>query len=229
MPDQKTEKVLEFFQTEFDQDLKDFVDERNWEQEPGFVSRLFHNDLSKDDYTYLEESLQNLKHKRDSRSPKEYGLELVRNWLLEDIVAETISNEGLTAELTGEDSDREFLDSTTTDHDLEIQKGDKTIRIELAADFGGFWQKNNLADLRDNKYEKWKERENSVLLGLDFENQEFFILTPESTEAERTDHHPAWRKPAYRIDIEDVEFYKMDELEEVFPDFVKEDFLKVTH
>ena len=169
----------------------------------------------------MRDSLQSLRHKRDSRSSKEYGLELVKNWFIEDVVAEKLSEQDFEASLTGEDSDREFLESTTTEHDLEVLKSGEKFRIEIITDFNGFWQESGLADLRDNKYEKWSQRENSVLLGLDLENQEFFLLTPENAEAERTRDHPVWNKPAYRIDITDVKFRELDNLKEELTNFLE--------
>lgn len=203
-------KVRKFLESETGTELEEFVEESGWNEDTELVLSLLEDSLDQGQVEYLEDRLGGLDHLKDHRDVANYALELVRGWLLEDTLVYLLREHGLNVSLTGEDSEREFLTSTTAEHDLEIDENGDVYRVELATDFGGFWQKNGLLDLRDNKYKKWKSRESSYLLGLDFSNQKFVLVTPEEVDAQRTPQHPYWNKPAYRINCEKIKFYSID-------------------
>lgn len=204
--------VREFLESKTGTDLESFVDESGWNEETELILSLLEDSLDQDQTDYLEDRLGDLDHLKDHRDVANYALELLRGWLVEDTLVYLLRGNGLIVYLTGKDSEREFLTSTTSEHDLEIDENGNIYRVELATDFSGFWQKNGLLDLRDNKYKKLKSRENSYLLGLDFSNQKFVLVTPEEVDAQRTPQHPYWNKPAYRINCEKINFYSIDSI-----------------
>lgn len=206
MPSDKSKTVLDFFNSHYSGSVSAFVKSKSWKENPDMIERVLNGETSEDDIEYLEDKLSALSHKRDSRSAQEYGEELIRGWLIEDILADKLQSGGVSVSMSGEDKNREFLEETTADADLVATVNGKTTHIEVITDYSGFWQRNGDADLRDNKYNQIQNHKNTLILGLDFENDSVFVVNPEEMDPEYLSSHPYWNKPAYRFDASNLNF-----------------------
>jgi hypothetical protein len=160
--------------------------------------RIMNKASNEGDYDYITNKC-NLVHHMDSRTPFEYGVDLVLGWVIEDAAIFALSQKGQVAVLSGEDRYREFLNprkiSTQPDIRLSIKGRDRY--IEIFADWKGTWGKQNHADLRDNKYNKLLQ-ENAILFGISPIDQTGFVI---DMEVERDlfveGFIPAYRKQGY--------------------------------
>ena len=165
-------------------------------------------------YPETYSNLLSCKHNRDSRTSMEYAQYLVSSWVFEDYLLQTLNDVGLNIRLSGEDRTRKLLKSSKikSSSDYFIEYKGKTAFIELANDYTGYWKKNGQCDLRDDKYLHIKsegEKSNySLLLGIDFVNNKFFIidLNLDNLNVKYSDYFFAYGKPAYSIMLDSVEF-----------------------
>lgn len=212
MASDKSQTVLDFFNAHYSGSVSAFVKAKGWKEDPQMIERVLNGNPTSDDITYLENQLSALSHKRDSRSAKQYGEELIRGWLIEDILADKLNDGGVSVSMSGEDKHREFLEETTADADLVATVNGTDTHIEVITDYSGFWQRNGDADLRDNKYNQIQNHPQTLILGLDFENDSVFVVNPEEMNPEYLSSHPYWNKPAYRFDASNLEFTPVEKV-----------------
>lgn len=212
MASDKSQEVIDFLESHTHQSVDEFVRSNGWNEDPGLVKRVLNGNATDDDIEYLNSKLGSLSHKRDSRSAEEYGAELIRGWVIEDLIADKLRSAGISVSLSGKDKNREFLEETTADADLVATVNGVKTHIEVVTDYGGFWQRTGNADLRDNKYNEIQNHTNTLVLGIDFDNNSVFVVNPEETKGEYMQSHPYWNKPAYRFDVSDIEFVPLSEV-----------------
>lgn len=169
--------------------------------------------LTVENVIFLNKELGELKHLRDRRSPEEYACDLVIGWLIEDIILEILISLGYQPELRSADRNREFLKRPSASADIELLKnGQKLALIETVKDFTGFWKKNRVCHLRDNKYNNLLD-ENGILLGLDFLDKDFFASWVHSIDAKKIDSHFRYGgKGVFELNLDEVEFYPLVKL-----------------
>jgi len=207
------QKVVLLLQQEKGMSVSSIVSDNNWALDVSLVENALSDSLTSSQEAYMEEKLGDLTHHMDNRTAVEYGTELILNWLLEDIVADILSQDSdISVSKSGKDSQREFLDNPNSDPDLNISFDGAEYHIELTADYGGFWQRHGEIDLRDEKYPRLGEADNGMLLGVDFENGQVFTGYPVTMDSSYTSSHPYWNKPAYRIDASSVSFTDFSDL-----------------
>jgi hypothetical protein len=194
--------------------VAEFVKEEGWNEEASLIKHLINDELTDEENDYLEEKLGNLSHLKDDRSNEEYALDLITGWLIEDVFVHLLS-ESHEVERSSADSEREFLGSPDADSDLAVTiDGDKT-PLEVTHDNSGFWQREGVwSTLRDGKFENLRE-EDALILGLDMENEEVFILWAEEADKTGKEYNPRIHKEASKINMEPVEFHDIGDLEQV--------------
>ena len=155
-------------------------------------------------------------HHRDYRTPMQYAQDLVCSWIFEDYLMYNLNKCEINIELSGKDKNRQLLRSArvSASSDYIVSYKNQRAFIELANDYKGYWKRKRVCDLRDDKYNHIKRSSENVdfalLLGIDFQNGEFFIIDLEEDRNEITysDYHRAYHKPAYSIQLKNVEFEK---------------------
>lgn len=208
-------EVISLVESETNLSIQDFIKQSNWEEEPELVENTLRGNVTDEQEEYLQSKLSGLSHKRDSRSAEEYGRELLVNWLLEDVIVSILENDStITVNRSGEDANREFLENTTADPDLEVSIGAEEYLVEIIVDYTGFWKRSGNIDLRDNKYNHLQKSTNGLVMGIDFDDNTVFIDKPSVLNSEYLNHHPVWNKPAYRGNESEVEFTDFSELNE---------------
>lgn len=186
--------------------IGEFVETHNWNEDAGLIQRLFAGCSTDEDKTYLEDNLEHLEHKMDSRTPTEYGAELFRGWIVEDILVDLINTDSSSVEasVNGEDSERELLEDTSPDADLSVVYNGDSRPVEVVTDYTEYWTRNGEMDFRDWKIQSIKD-EDGLILAVDVTKQEVFIIDPQTISAEYIDSHkPYGGKSAYKIQIEDI-------------------------
>jgi hypothetical protein len=115
--------------------------------------KMAEDSLSESVSPELEEILNkvcDLPFLKDKRTPVDYGLDLIYGWLMEDIVIEFLSTNGLQPEKTGVDAGRILL------KDFEIKTNyDITIyghHFDIYFDSGNIWYDQNGMDVRESKW-----------------------------------------------------------------------------
>ena len=204
--------MLEYF---FNDTIVNTAKKMNYTQENILILENDENELRK---TYPEtyENLLSCVHNRDYRTPMQYAQDLVCSWLFEDYLMEELSNKGLKISLSGEDRNRKILKSAkvSSNSDYLVEVNGRTAFIELANDYTGYWNTKKQCDLRDDKFLHIKEGINkadySLLMGVDFKNQSFFLIdvNNEKNNIIYTNFHYAYHKPAYSIKLHNIEFKK---------------------
>jgi len=127
---------------------------------------LLTNRLNEKQLLYVNQML-NIKH-RDKRSALEYGSELVLGWLIEDIIGDVFD-----LELSGSDSDREFLPIGEISNLTDFRLGDRP--VELMVDWGSYWVDLGRIHFRHNKLKKLIES-NAIVLGFAIRCDKFFVM-----------------------------------------------------
>jgi hypothetical protein len=112
-------------------------------------------EVSEETVSILEANC-NIPFAKDGRSSAEYGLSLIYGWLIEDIIVKWLSDNNLTVNKIGADSQRQFLKakSITTDLDIEVinPATGKSEKFDIYNDSRDYWVKNNKMDIRENKW-----------------------------------------------------------------------------
>lgn len=155
--------------------------------------------------------IEECEHRRDSRTAISFFQDLICSWLFEDIVLINLKKEGLDISLDGCSTRKIMPDKDiSAESDFIFQHKGKTVHVELVQDYTGFWKRENLCDLRDNKIHKIKEQ-NSILLGIDMINKEFFICSNKNIEncGVFVKYHPIFKKPAFRLTLNSLSFEKL--------------------
>ena len=174
---------------------------------------ILQNDLSslKEQFPETYKIIEECDHRRDSRNAISFFQDLICSWLFEDIFILNLQKEGLDIVLHG-CSERKIMRNKdiTAASDFVLYYNGKVKHIELVQDYTGFWKREKLCDLRDNKVHKIKEQ-NSILLGIDMMNKSFFLCTNIDIEKQGKfiQNHPFFKKPAFRLNLETFSFEKL--------------------
>lgn len=168
----------------------------------------------RESYPEVYNNLLSCKHNRDNRTPIEYAQDLVCSWIFEDYLILNLKLLGLNIELSGNDQNRKILKSSSvsSNSDYLVSYNGKKAFVELANDYTGYWKKKNVCDLRDDKYNhiKIQKKDNnfSLLLGIDFVNNDFFIIDIENSNSLITysEYHFAYHKPVYSINLNKITY-----------------------
>lgn len=169
----------------------------NGPEKSACFSQVVSEELSKETYDYLQK-MCNLTHYRDSRTPQEYGIDLILGWLIEDTILSLLKEKGKKAILSGYDRFREFLPARkiSTQPDIRVQFNCGERFLEVFSDLKGTWRNKNHADLRDNKYNKLKEEE-AVMIGIASTTSEGFLIDFAKDEGFEESFIPAYHKTGY--------------------------------
>ncbi len=216
--DDRTEDKVDFIQDLVEAntglEVREFIEREGWNEDTGLVVNLLEDQLTVSDEDYLEDKLGDLQHLKDQRSDAGYALELVMGWLVEDLIV-NILEENHDVSRGSADSEREFLSNPEASSDLEVVVDGETVPLEITQDYTGYWQrKGEFSTLRDGKFENLKEEE-ALIIGLDIQNDEIFILEADKADKEGKSYNPRINKEASIINMENVEFEDVDDLEEV--------------
>ncbi len=198
----------------FNESLIDIAKDMNYSEE-NIIILEGDESLLKRKYPEIYENLLSCSHNRDFRTPIQYAQDLVCSWLYEDYLLKRLMQNGLEIRLSGEDRNRKLLKSTRVkaNSDYLVEYNGKSVFVELANDYTGYWMRTLKCDLRDDKFlqikNEIKNADYSLLLGVDFNNMKFFIVDVVNDENNITysSYHYAFRKPAYSIDLRRVRFY----------------------
>ncbi len=164
-------------------------------------------DTFKNKYPKCYEKLNKCAHNKDKRTAMEYGRDLVVSWLVEDTALIRFRRLGLNISLNGKDRNREILtaENISSASDYLLNHNGKTALIELICDYTGYWYKNGVCDLRDNKYLKLKEIEKdySLLIGIDFQNSKYFCINVLNYDGnvKYIEKHKVYDKPVHSLEI----------------------------
>lgn len=147
-------------------------------------------------------ALMSCVHNRDMRTPLQYAQDLVASWLFEDYIMGGISDGGMKIVGAGADKQREILHSRSVSahSDTRISFNGNSRLLEIMTDYGGYWSRNGVLDLRDSKYSELR-RTNSLFVGFSVEDSKFLLLdfSKDINATFISCHHPYGGKPAYRI------------------------------
>lgn len=160
-------------------------------------------ELLNEKYNDIYKNLLSCKQQRDKRTELVYAKDLIANWMLEDILLNTLLNNGFELNLNGNDKDRMILanNKVTTSPDYELKKDNNIYKIELICSFTHYWEKYKKIDFRNDKYLKSKEKK-AIILCLDFFNNKFFILDLRlntNLNIQYIENHFVYKKPAYSV------------------------------
>lgn len=149
-------------------------------------------------------NLISCRHNRDSRTPIEYGRDLVASWIFEDTLVQKLAESGLTSSLAGADRNREVLATTkvSASSDCRISDAGKSRFLEIMSDYTGWWERTGHIDLRDSKYKKL-QAEDALFLGVCTTSNKFILLdfTTDLGATYIPAHIPYGGKPAYSIPV----------------------------
>lgn len=143
---------------------------------------------------------------RDSRNALQYAIGLLLGWIVEDAFVQWCLINGIDARLDGKDSERELQpDGNSIDSNSDIYLKDGKRRLEIVQDHTGFWMRQGIGHLRNEKLDKLLEQQ-SILIGISDECVYYFDLVDYSTRSEimRTrafiqKHKNFGNKPAWQI------------------------------
>lgn len=174
---------------------------------------ILQNDITKlkEKFPVTYKVIEECEHRRDSRTAISFFQDLICSWLFEDIVLLNLKKEGLDISLDGCSARKIMPDKDiTAESDFILQYNGLSYHIELVQDYTGFWKREKLCDLRDNKINKIKEQ-NSILLGIDMINKKFFIYSNANIENQGkfVKYHPIFKKSAFRLNLNSFSFEKL--------------------
>lgn len=156
----------------------------------------------KNEYPEVYNALMSCSHNRDARTPLEYAQDLVASWIFEDYLCKIISDNGMDIQKSGAYRERVILSNkkVSASSDTLITYNGKRRLVEIMTDYGGYWARNKVIDLRDSKYEELC-RSKSLFLGFSTIDSKFILidcaLPIEAKFIPR--HFPYGGKPAYQI------------------------------
>ena len=149
-------------------------------------------------------NLVSCNHNRDNRSYIEYGRDLVASWLFEDVLVQSLSNNGINILLSGADNNREILANTrvSSNSDTTIEYNGHSMQMEIMSDYTGYWSRANKIDLRDDKFIRLK-RTNSLFLGISTVDTKFVLLDfrNDIPHTYYKYYRPYGGKPCYSVQI----------------------------
>lgn len=158
-------------------------------------------------------NLMSCRHNRDSRTPIEYGQDLVASWIYEDTLMAELNNCGLEIVGAGADRNREILATAKVSaaSDCCVSSGGSSRKLEIMNDYKGYWSKYRRIDLRDDKFNKLG-RENSIFLGVAPQEKKYVIIDFANNVNAKyiPSHFPYGYKPAYQIAITQEQLKDLD-------------------
>jgi len=161
------------------------------------------------EYPNIWKYLQSCKHQRDKRTIEEYAKDLVSSWLYEDTVLIYLKD-NFKINLYGADKERKILPNSkvSSDSDFCINIHDKLINIELVNSYTNYWKAYQRIDLRDNKFEKLKDKQ-AILVCIDIYNKEFYLidLKQNNDNIKYISYHQPYGKPAYQIFLNNTKVF----------------------
>jgi len=112
--------------------------------------------------------------------------------------------------LYGADKERKILPNSkvSSDSDFCINIHDKLINIELVNSYTNYWKAYQRIDLRDNKFEKLKDKQ-AILVCIDIYNKEFYLidLKQNNDNIKYISYHQPYGKPAYQIFLNNTKVF----------------------
>lgn len=217
----KVKLAKDFVYSNLNISVKDLLFIKKWDEDIDLCMNILDDNVTSENKEYIEYVLGYAYHRRDSRNSLEYACDLIVGWVIEDCTVEILNKLGYNTSLNSADKHRKILLKPTADSDLKIYLNGKDVLMEQVNDFTGYWKKTLHVPLRDNKYNNLKN-ENSLLFGIDYVNELFFILNVPETEANYIPYHRPFGKPAYAILITDNDFYNLNKLEFVLSKILSE-------
>lgn len=128
-------------------------------------------------------------------------------------MVEKFNQLGYQLTLSGKDKNRKILPNTKvgSNSDTIFNYNGKNINLEIITDFGLYWEKHKVLDLRDDKFNKMLS-ENAVLLAVSIIDKKFSLIPiNETLSIKKIQHHkPYGYKPATQIDLQNVIFYQFN-------------------
>ncbi len=110
-------------------------------------------------------------------------------------------------DLYGSDSERNILPNSkvSSDSDFCIKKNGKLLSVELVNSYTNYWKAYQRIDLRDNKFEKLKNKQ-AILICIDIYNKEFYLidLKKSNDNIKYISYHKPYGKPAYQIFLNNI-------------------------
>lgn len=171
--------INKFFQVDYDQNknklVTEFIKENNCEKivnkkinnydiDEKLVKNILNNNITINQY-FIE--LKN-NYSMDKRNEIKYISELVRGWVLEDLIIHYSKN----LKLNGKDKKRKILNKTSSKPDFINTKNNT--KIDLYTDYTGYWKNKERLEIKKTKYNELKN--NGLLLCLDLKNKKLFKL-----------------------------------------------------
>lgn len=158
-------------------------------------------------------NLLSCRHNRDTRTPLEYGQDLVASWLFEDYLMKNLSDAGLAISGAGADKNREILPNVkvSASSDCEVSYNGKTRGLEIMNDYTGWWKRTHHIDLRDQKYTKIV-RTNSLFLGVSNSDNTYVLIEKMAEFPSKfiPSHMPYGYKPAFQLTISNNDLKPLD-------------------
>ncbi len=177
----------------------------------------------KEEFSEIYDNILSCTHNRDNRTPMQYARDLVASWLFEDYIVSKFNELGYNLYLSGKDKERKILKNTKvgSDCDLIFEYNNRLYNIEVINDYSNYWKKNKKIDLRDFKFNKLLLT-NSILLAISILDKTFTLIPIAlNLNAKFIEFHfPYGGKPAYQIDINDIEF-KEFKITNIINDLIK--------
>jgi hypothetical protein len=156
----------------------------------------------KEQYPDVYSALITCTHNRDARTPLEYAQDLVASWLFEDYICDILNENGLETSKAGADKERVILSSkkVSASSDTTITFGGHSRLVEIMTDYGGYWARNKVIDLRDSKFNELCKTK-SIFLGFSTTDKKFILIDCSKPVEARfiRSHFPYGGKPAYQI------------------------------
>lgn len=163
----------------------------------------------KEKYPDIYNNILSCAHNRDNRTPMQYARDLVASWLYEDYIVKKFKELGYELCLSGKDKERRILNNTKvgSDCDLIFKHDNKLNNIEIVNDYSSYWKRNKKLDLRDSKYNKLISSR-CILLAISISDKTYALIpiTEDLKFVYIKSHLPFGGKPAYQIDIKNIEF-----------------------
>lgn len=211
----KVKLAKEFVSSNLNIDTKKLLKLKKWGEDISLCMNILDNHVTVENEKYIESVLGYAHHRRDKRTSLEYACDLIVGWTIEDCIVEILNEMGYVTSLNGADKARKLLLDPTSDSDLKVLINGKEILIEQVNDFTGYWKRTEHVPLRDNKFIHLKN-ENSLLFGIDFKNNLFFILDVSKAESNYIPYHKPFSKPAYALKITKSDFYNLNQVGNIF-------------
>jgi hypothetical protein len=220
MATNKVRIIKEFLLKELEDnklDLLDYAKKLNYPEENLLVLEGKEEEMYKK-FPEIKIHLNSCLHNRDKRSMFEYAEDLVYSWLMEDYLFDHLKKYFILVH-SGGDKERKIKPCIriTSESDFKIEYNGEKVALEISNDYTGLFYNRKICNLRDNKFLKLKENTNlTLMLGIDIINRYFFIINLQDfSEFKKIDsHYPFGGKPAYELDLKNVNFYPFN-IEEI--------------